>query len=98
METRQLMTSRCIGGWEADTQPRLNLFQVTIHTSIEDWEEYVLAHSEEELQKWLAVAHPKPWCKGYEPTIKLLSSGLLDSIYIVTDNPSLLHPEIPEIL
>lgn len=73
--------AKVIGGWHARTNVNYRqLWRVTIHTSIDDWDEWVLARSEDEVKRWIAKTHPDGFCRGYEPTIERMDSGL-DSIY-----------------
>ncbi len=46
------------------------LFLVTIPTSIDDIEEYVIATDKERVEAYLKETHPHGFAKGYEPKIK----------------------------
>jgi hypothetical protein len=69
---------RQLGGWgvpKTVKNPR-HLFQVTIFTSIDSWDDYVLAKDRKELDAWLEAAYPSGWVKGYEPTVMQLTGSL----------------------
>lgn len=78
------LRSKQLGGWDIARKvkdPR-RLFQVTIPTSIDIWDEFVLARDRAELDRWIAQEHPEGFCKGYEPVVKGLAGGL-DTIHMV---------------
>ncbi len=71
-----------LGGWDLDDSvkdPR-DLYRITIYTSVDSWDEYVLARSVGETATFLADRFPDGFYKGFEPKVEKLSSGF-DSIY-----------------
>jgi len=82
-------TPKILGGWrygypKSRRKPRneRHLFQISVPTSIDSWDDYVLARNLAEVQAWVKASYPGPHCKGYEPTIKQLDFGL-DTIYLL---------------
>lgn len=75
--------STILGGWAYDgpAHGERHLFAVTIRTSIDNWEEYVLARDRKELDTWIAAKYPHP-SPGYEPLVNQLDCGL-DSIHLL---------------
>jgi hypothetical protein len=58
------------------------LFHVTIPTSIDDLEDYVVAPNKAAVERWLAATHPEGFTKGYEPRIKDIHPMLGDVHWI----------------
>lgn len=74
---------RQLGGWDFNLEikdPR-HLYRVTIKTSIENWDEWVLARDREEVDRWLAIKFPTGWCPGWEPEVVRMNVGM-DGIWI----------------
>ena len=73
---------RKLGGWDVKRtvkSPR-NLYRVSISTSIDGWDEFILARNREELDQILVALYPGDWPKGYEPEIVQLNV-YMDSIH-----------------
>ncbi len=81
--------SRILGGWHY-SYPRSrrkpanerHLFKVSVPTSIDSWDDWVLACNLKEVERWIAAAYPGPHCPGYEITITQLDCGL-DTVYLI---------------
>lgn len=78
-----------LGGWHHSypSEGRLptderHLFMVSIPTSIDSWDDYVLARDLGEVESWVKATYPSPHSPSYEPTIKQLDCGL-DTIYLL---------------
>lgn len=73
---------RQIGGWDAKGKtPRRALYRVTIFTSIDSWNEYVVARDLSGVKTLLEVLYPEVFHPGYKPEIIRLDS-MPDSIYL----------------
>lgn len=72
---------RLIGGWDVKrkTPPR-GLYRVTIFTSIDSWNEYVVARDLADVKALLEALYPEGFHPGYEPEIIQLDS-MPDSVY-----------------
>ena len=82
MSTTKPVRYRPLGGWDgggAVDTPR-NLYQVTIFTSVDNWDDFILARDRKELDRILVRRYPGEWPKGYEPEIVQMNTGM-DSIY-----------------
>ncbi len=78
-----------LGGWHygypSEGRPpadERHLYRVHVPTSIESWDDYILARNEAEVAAWVALTYPGPHYPGYEPVVTLLSWGL-DTIYLL---------------
>lgn len=80
--------ARILGGWHYGYPKRHNrkpgnkrhLYKVSVPTSIEGWDDYVLARNLDEVIAWVKATYPGPHSPGYAPTILRLDSGL-DTLY-----------------
>lgn len=73
---------RSIGGWDVKRKtPSRGLYRATIFTSIDSWNEYVVARDFAGVKALLGVLYPEGFHPGYEPEIIRLDS-MLDSIYL----------------
>lgn len=83
------LKGQILGGWHysypSEGRPRADgrhLFQVSVPTSLDSWNDYILARNLAQVEAWMKITYPGPHWPGYEPTIKQLDCGL-DTIYLL---------------
>lgn len=72
-----------IGGWDMLRKLKVprGLYRATIFTSIDSWNEYVVARDLADVKALLEALYPEGFHPGYEPEIIQLDS-MPDSVYL----------------